>query len=115
MAEAMNVDPELLVASGAVLDEHSQSVFATHSAADQTIESSLFSWVGQSQTASAAKAAAWTTVTTRLTARLYEHAEGLRTRHQRTRGAGRPGVTLTWFHEHPGAWGRRPRLARRSA
>ena len=79
VADAMNVDPEFLVASGGVVDEHSQSVFATHSAADQTIESSLFSWVGQSQTASAAKAAAWTTVTTRLTACLYEHAEGLRT------------------------------------
>ena len=79
VADAMNVDPEFLVASGGVMDEHSQSVFATHSAADQTIESSLFSWVGQSQTAAAAKAAAWTTVTTRLTAGLYEHAEGLRT------------------------------------
>jgi hypothetical protein len=79
VADAMNVDPELLVTSGGVLDEHSQSVFAAHSAADQTIESSLFSGAGQSQAALAAKAAAWTTATTTLTARLYEHAEGLRT------------------------------------
>ena len=79
MAEAMNVDPELLVASGGVLDEHSQRVFAAHSAADQTTESALFSWVGQSQSALAAKAADWATVTTTLTARLYGHAEGLRT------------------------------------
>ena len=79
VADAMNVDPEFLVASGGVMDEHSQSVFATHSAADQTIESSLFSWVGQAQSALATKTAAWTTVTTTLTARLYEHAEGLRT------------------------------------
>jgi len=35
--------------------------------------------------------------------------------HQRTRGAGCPGVTLAWFHEHSGARGRRPRLARGSA
>lgn len=79
MADALNVDPELLVAAGAMLDEHSQNVFAAHSAADQTVESSLFSWVGQAQSALAAKAAAWTTVTTTLTARLYEHAEGLKT------------------------------------
>lgn len=78
MAEPLRADPELLVSSGGVLDEHSQNVFVTHSQADQTIESSLFSWVGQSQSALAAKAAAWTTVTTTLTTRLYEHAEGLR-------------------------------------
>ncbi|MCV7177573.1 WXG100 family type VII secretion target [Mycolicibacterium sphagni] len=78
MAESLKVDPESLVSSGGVLDQHSQNVFATHSQADQTIESSLFSWVGQSQSALAAKAAAWTTVTTTLTTRLYEHAEGLR-------------------------------------
>ncbi|AQT78006.1 hypothetical protein B1R94_00280 [Mycolicibacterium litorale] len=79
MAESLNVDPELLVSSGSVLDEHSQNVFVAHSSADQTIESSLYSWVGQSQAALAAKAANWSTVTTTLTARLYEHAEGLRT------------------------------------
>ena len=90
MAEAINVDPELLVASGAVLDEHSQSVFAAHSAADQTIESSLFSWVGQAQSALATKTAAWTTVTTTLTARLYEHAESLRT----------SGLTFAAMDEH---------------
>jgi WXG100 family type VII secretion target len=78
MAEPLKVDPESLVTSGGVLDQHSQNVFATHTQADQTIESSLFSWVGQSQSALAAKAAAWTTVTTNLTTRLYEHGEGLR-------------------------------------
>lgn len=79
MAEPLKVDPESLVTSGGVLDQHSQNVFATHSQADQTIDSSLFSWVGgQSQSALAAKAAAWTTVTTTLTTRLYEHAEGMR-------------------------------------
>ena len=78
MAEPLKVNPEALVTSGGVLDQHSQNVFATHTQADQAIESSLFSWVGQSQSALAAKAASWSTVTTTLTTRLYEHAEGLR-------------------------------------
>jgi len=78
MAEPLKVDPESLVTSGGMLDQHSQNVFVTHSQADQRIDSSLFSWVGQSQSALAAKAAAWATVTTTLTTRLYEHAEGLR-------------------------------------
>jgi hypothetical protein len=66
VSEVLRVSPELLVSSGGVMDEHSQNVFRTHSAADQVIESSLFSWVGRSQAALAAKAATWATVTTSL-------------------------------------------------
>ena len=78
MAESMNVDPELLAASGHVLDGHSATVHAVYTDADRTIESALFSWAGASRAALAAKAADWTGVTTTLTARLYGHAEGLR-------------------------------------
>jgi WXG100 family type VII secretion target len=75
----LRVNPEHLITSGAQVDEHSQNVFVTHSAADQAIESSLFSWAGQSQMAMTAKAGEWTAVTTALTTRLYAHAEALRT------------------------------------
>ena len=60
------------------MDEHSQTVFVTHSSADQVIESSLGGWVGRSQAALAAKASEWSMVTTLLFTRLYAHAEGLR-------------------------------------
>ena len=78
MADALRVDPEVLVASGALMDEHSQNVFVTHSSADQVIESSLGGWVGRSQAALAARASEWSMVTTVLSTRLYAHAEGLR-------------------------------------
>jgi WXG100 family type VII secretion target len=79
MTEPMSVNPEHLITSGAQADEHSQNVFITHTSADQAIESSLFSWAGQSQAAMTAKAEDWTTVTTALSTRLYAHAEALRT------------------------------------
>ena len=78
MAASMDVDPASLVSSGQLMDQHSRNVFTTHSAADQAIESSLFSWVGASRAALVAKAAAWAEATTTLSARLYDHAEGLR-------------------------------------
>lgn len=78
MSEAMRVDPELLVMSGAEVDNHSQTVYATHTAADATIDSSLFTWAGQSQHAMAAKAAQWVQATDALSTRLYAHAEALR-------------------------------------
>lgn len=78
MADALRVDPEVLVASGALMDEHSQNVFVTHSSADQVIESSLGGWAGRSQAALAAKASEWSMVTADLSTRLYAHAEGLR-------------------------------------
>ncbi|WP_328358634.1 WXG100 family type VII secretion target [Mycobacterium sp. NBC_00419] len=78
MSESLHVDPEALVASGAQVDQHSQNVFATHSAADERVGSSLFSWTGQSQAAMTAVAAKWATVTDALAVRLYEHGEALR-------------------------------------
>jgi WXG100 family type VII secretion target len=78
MPEPLKVQPEDLLASGAQVDEHSQNVFVTHSAADQKIESSLGRWAGRSQAAMAEKATAWATVTTELTTRLYTHGEALR-------------------------------------
>ncbi|MCV7229965.1 WXG100 family type VII secretion target [Mycolicibacterium komossense] len=79
MTDPLRSVPEHLIASGAIADDHSQNVFVTHSAADSAIESSLFSWAGQSQTAMTAKAGEWATLTTTLTTRLYSHAEALRT------------------------------------
>ena len=79
VTEPLSVNPEHLITSGAVVDEHSQNVFITHAAADQTIESSLSSWAGQSRAAMTATAAGLMAVTTALTTRLYGHAEGLRT------------------------------------
>lgn len=78
MSESLNVDPEALVASGAQVDHHSQHVFATHSSADERVDSSLLSWTGQSQAAMTAMAAKWATATNTLAVRLYEHGEGLR-------------------------------------
>jgi WXG100 family type VII secretion target len=78
MSEPLKVKPEDLVTSGAQVDEHSQNVFVTHSAADQAIEASLARWAGSSQAAMADKAGAWATVTMELTTRLYTHGEALR-------------------------------------
>ncbi|MEZ0357650.1 WXG100 family type VII secretion target [Mycobacterium sp. SA01] len=78
MGDRLNVSPEHLLSWAATVDQHSQNVFATHAQADQTFESSLFSWAGQSQAAMSAKAAEWATVTTVLSTRLYAHGEGLR-------------------------------------
>ena len=78
MSEPLAVDPEALVTSGAQVDQHSQNIFATHSAADERVDSSLFSWTGQSQAAMTAKAAKWAAMTNTFAVRLYEHGEGLR-------------------------------------
>lgn len=78
MAESLNVDPDTLVASGAEVDQHSQNIFATHSSADERVESSLFSWAAQSQAAMTAKAEKWAAMTNSFAVRLYEHGEGLR-------------------------------------
>ncbi|MBI3690087.1 MAG: WXG100 family type VII secretion target [Mycolicibacterium aromaticivorans] len=78
MGDQLNVSPEHLLAYATTVDQHSQTIFATHTQADQAVESSLFSWAGQSQAAMSAKAAEWAMVTTALTTRLYEHGEGLR-------------------------------------
>lgn len=78
MSEPLNVDPGMLLAAGRLADEHSVTVFAVHSSADQAIDSALFGWVGASGAALAAKAAAWSQTTGTLTASLYEHAEALR-------------------------------------
>ena len=74
----MNVDPELLIASGSLADSHSQCLFAAHTAVDATIESALESWVGQSRSALTATASRWAGATAAFTERLYEHGEGLR-------------------------------------
>ena len=78
MPESLNVDPEILVTSGAEVDQHSQNIFATHTAADERVDASLFSWTGQSQAAMTAMAAKWATMTDSLAVRLYDHGEGLR-------------------------------------
>jgi WXG100 family type VII secretion target len=78
MPEPLKVQPEDLASSGSQVDQHSQNVFATHSAADFKVDSALSQWAGRSQAAMAEKAAAWTTVTTELTTRLYTHGEALR-------------------------------------
>ena len=78
MSESLKVDPEALVVSGAQVDQHSQRVYATHSSADERVDSSLFSWKGQSQAAMTAMAAKWAAATNALAVRLYEHGEGLR-------------------------------------
>jgi WXG100 family type VII secretion target len=78
ISDRLNVSPQHLLAPASTVDEHSQNIFATHTSADERVDSSLFSWAGQSQTAMAAKAAEWATVTTAFSTRLYEHGEGLR-------------------------------------
>lgn len=78
MPPALNVDPESLLSSGAVVDGQSQRIFAVLSSADATVDDALTGWVGLSRTALADRAARWISDTASLSARLYSHGESLR-------------------------------------
>jgi uncharacterized protein YukE len=78
LTEPLNVDPELLIASGTLADEHSETVFGVFTASDAAVEFAQFSWVGRSHAALTATAADWTAATTGLTARIYAAGEALR-------------------------------------
>ena len=78
LTKPLSVDPELLIASGALADEHSETVFSVFTASDSAVEFAQFSWVGRSHAALTATAADWTAATTGLTARIHAAGESLR-------------------------------------
>lgn len=78
MPHPMNVDPESLLTSSAVVDRQSRELSAAQASADTAVDSALAGWVGQSRAALAAAAEQWAADIAAVTARIHRHGEGLR-------------------------------------
>ena len=78
MPEPLNVDPELLIVSGALADDQAHDLLASHTRAESAVHSALTGWVGRSAAALSATATTWATATQDLATQVCEHGTALR-------------------------------------
>lgn len=78
MPHPLNVDPESLLNSGAVVERQFRDLSAAQASVDATVDAALVGWVGRSRAALAAAAEQWADGTAQLATRLERHGESLR-------------------------------------